>query len=170
MNEYDEMFVYVPIDKLQTLRRMVMPDGTKLATHLLIKAKPGVKIEELRDKLQESEEFPQQLYEVETWLDQQAPMLSAVAVELSILNVLLFLTIAVAGFGILAIFFMIVVEKTKDIGILKSLGASGFGIMQIFLLQPCVGNRWSGIRFDSRLVVCSSHSKYRSYAVKNYGT
>ncbi|MBR5626856.1 MAG: ABC transporter permease, partial [Thermoguttaceae bacterium] len=78
-------------------------------------------------------EFPQQLYEVETWLDQQAPMLSAVAVELSILNVLLFLTIAVAGFGILAIFFMIVVEKTKDIGILKSLGASGFGIMQIFL-------------------------------------
>ena len=107
MNEYDEMFVYVPIDKLQTLRRMVMPDGTKLATHLLIKAKPGVKIEELRDKLQESEEFPQQLYEVETWLDQQAPMLSAVAVELSILNVLLFLTIAVAGFGILAIFFIV---------------------------------------------------------------
>ena len=37
------------------------------------------------------------------------------------LNVLLFLIIAVAGFGILAIFFMIVVEKTRDIGILKSL-------------------------------------------------
>ncbi|MBR5759604.1 MAG: FtsX-like permease family protein, partial [Thermoguttaceae bacterium] len=48
-------------------------------------------------------------------------------------NVLLFLTIAVAGFGILAIFFMIVVEKTRDVGILKSLGASGSGIMQIFL-------------------------------------
>ena len=28
---------------------------------------------------------------------------------------------------------MIVVEKTRDIGILKSLGASGFGVMQIFL-------------------------------------
>ncbi len=41
--------------------------------------------------------------------------------------------IAVAGFGILAIFFMIVVEKTRDIGILKSLGASGSGIMGIFL-------------------------------------
>jgi lipoprotein-releasing system permease protein len=41
--------------------------------------------------------------------------------------------IAVAGFGILAIFFMIVVEKTKDIGILKSLGASSRGIMGIFL-------------------------------------
>jgi lipoprotein-releasing system permease protein len=49
------------------------------------------------------------------------------------LNVLLFLIIAVAGFGILAIFFMIVVEKTRDIGILKSLGASGRGILGIFL-------------------------------------
>ena len=46
---------------------------------------------------------------------------------------LLFLIIAVAGFGILAIFYMIVVEKTRDIGILKSLGASGRGVMGIFL-------------------------------------
>jgi len=53
--------------------------------------------------------------------------------ETAILNVLLFLIIAVAGLGILAIFFMIVVEKTRDIGILKSLGASGRGIQSIFL-------------------------------------
>ena len=41
--------------------------------------------------------------------------------------------IAVAGFGILAIFAMIVVEKTRDIGILKALGASNGGVMSIFL-------------------------------------
>jgi lipoprotein-releasing system permease protein len=41
--------------------------------------------------------------------------------------------VAVAGFGILAIFYMIVVEKTRDIGILKSLGASRMGVMGIFL-------------------------------------
>ena len=46
---------------------------------------------------------------------------------------LLFLIIAVAGFGILAIFYMIVIEKTRDIGILKSLGASSRGVMSIFL-------------------------------------
>ena len=46
---------------------------------------------------------------------------------------LLFLIIAVAGFGILAIFSMIVVEKTRDIGILKALGASNGGVLRIFL-------------------------------------
>jgi lipoprotein-releasing system permease protein len=84
--------------------------------------------------LRAAEEFPEQLFEIETWRDQQATTLAAVEMELSILNVLLFLSICVAGFGILAIFFMIVVEKTRDVGILKSLGASGNGIMQIFLL------------------------------------
>ena len=41
--------------------------------------------------------------------------------------------VAVAGFGILATFFMIVVEKTRDIGILKSLGAPSRGVMSIFV-------------------------------------
>jgi lipoprotein-releasing system permease protein len=56
-----------------------------------------------------------------------------VQMESAVLNILLFMIIAVAGFGILATFFMIVVEKTRDIGILKSLGASSSGILGIFL-------------------------------------
>src|SRR5262249_13542860 len=54
-------------------------------------------------------------------------------IEKGILNILLFMIIGVAGFGILAIFSMIVVEKTRDIGILKALGASNAGVMKIFL-------------------------------------
>src|SRR5262249_6814407 len=70
---------------------------------------------------------------VATWEDKQGPLLAAIDIEKGILNVLLFLIIAVAGFGILAIFSMIVSEKTRDIGILKALGAPSSGIMQIFL-------------------------------------
>jgi lipoprotein-releasing system permease protein len=73
------------------------------------------------------------MYAVSTWRDKQGPLLSAVDMEMSVLNILLFLIIAVAGFGILAIFYMIVVEKTRDIGILKSLGAGAGGIAGIFL-------------------------------------
>jgi lipoprotein-releasing system permease protein len=54
-------------------------------------------------------------------------------VERGILNLLLFMIVGVAGFSILAIFTMIVSEKYRDIGIMKSLGASSWGVMQIFL-------------------------------------
>src|SRR5205807_1114412 len=63
----------------------------------------------------------------------QGPLLAAISIERGILNILLFMIIGVAGFGILAIFSMIVIEKTRDIGILKALGASNFGVLKIFL-------------------------------------
>jgi lipoprotein-releasing system permease protein len=77
--------------------------------------------------------FPATNYTVQTWEDKQGALLAAISIERGILNVLLFMIVGVAGFGILAIFSMIVVEKTRDIGILKSLGASNRGVMSIFL-------------------------------------
>ncbi len=132
MSEYDSGFVFVPLQKLQQLRGMINPStGIGNVTSIQIRLKPGVDGVEICRKLREA--FPPELYGVQTWRDKQGPLLSAVQMETAILNVLLFLIIAVAGFGILAIFYMIVVEKTRDIGILKSLGASGSGIMGIFL-------------------------------------
>ena len=61
--------------------------------------------------------------------------MSAVQLETTILNILLFLIIAVAGFGILATFFMIVRDKTRDIGILKSLGASEGYVLGILVRE-----------------------------------
>jgi len=132
MVDYDRKLVFVPIERLQRLRGMFDADSNTLTvTQILIKAKPGVNIDVLRDRLREV--FPPQTYSIKTWRDDQEMMLNAIHTELGVLNVLLFLIFMVAGFGILAIFYMIVVEKQKDIGILKSLGASSGGIMQIFL-------------------------------------
>jgi lipoprotein-releasing system permease protein len=132
MSEYDSSFLFVPLRKLQEMRGMIDPTtGVANVTSIQIRLKPGVELDAVRDKLRAH--FPPELYGVYTWRDKQGPLLAAVQMETAILNVLLFLIIAVAGFGILAIFFMIVVEKTRDIGILKSLGASGRGILSIFL-------------------------------------
>jgi lipoprotein-releasing system permease protein len=132
MSEYDSQLVFVPLKRLQDLRGMIDPaTGMRRVTSIQIKLKPGVDGEMVRDKLRGA--FPPELFQVSTWRDKQGPLLAAVQMETAILNVLLFMIIAVAGFGILAIFFMIVVEKTRDIGILKSLGASGRGIMGVFL-------------------------------------
>ena len=134
MSEYDASFVFVPLETIQKLRGMIDPStGVKNITSIQIKLKNEADGELVRDKLRAMPAFPPELYGVQTWRDKQGPLLAAVQMETAILNVLLFLIIAVAGFGILAIFYMIVVEKTRDIGILKSLGASGRGIMGIFL-------------------------------------
>jgi lipoprotein-releasing system permease protein len=132
MNEYDASFAFVPIRKLQELRGMINPvTGVANFTSIQIRLKPGADLNAVRDLLRRH--FPAETYSIETWRDNQGPLLAAVRMETILLNILLFLIIAVAGFGILAIFFMIVVEKTRDIGILKSLGATGRGIMGIFL-------------------------------------
>jgi lipoprotein-releasing system permease protein len=132
MSENDSSFVFVPIRELQRLRGMtVSANDPGTINQILIKLKPGANADVVRDKLKTI--FPETLCNVETWRERRSPLLSAVQLETMILNVLLFMIIAVAGFGILAIFYMIVVEKTRDIGILKSLGASRGGVMGIFL-------------------------------------
>jgi lipoprotein-releasing system permease protein len=135
MSEYDATHVYVPLEQLQKSRGMIREaDGKGAVNQIQIKVKPGVDLDNLAERLQLGlERLQPMFFKVWTWEQKQGPLLGAVAIEQSILNILLFLIIAVAGFGILAIFSMIVVEKTRDIGILKALGASTSGIRGIFL-------------------------------------
>ncbi|GIW94831.1 MAG: membrane protein [Pirellulaceae bacterium] len=145
MSEYDYSFAFVPLRALQDLRGMVDPQsGRRFVTAIQLKLRPGADLDHVRDKLRSRfppNEYP--YFHVATWRDLQGPLLAAVHMETTILNILLFLIIAVAGFGILAVFFMIVVEKTRDIGILKALGAPRRGVATIFvgygLALGCVG-------------------------------
>jgi len=134
MSEYDSSFAFVPLAELQRMRGMIDPQ-TKVTsvTSIQIRLKPGSDLQAARDTLLQRFPADQYAYRIQTWMDLQGPLLAAVQMETTILNILLFLIIAVAGFGILATFFMIVVEKTRDVGILKALGAPSGGVMSIFL-------------------------------------
>ncbi|MCA9118167.1 MAG: ABC transporter permease, partial [Planctomycetaceae bacterium] len=132
MSEYDANLVFCNLDYLQQVRGMIDPStGIRSITSIQLKLKDFNDADEVVRRLRAA--FPPGAYTVRTWEQKQGPLLAAVEVESAILNVLLFLIIAVAGFGILAIFYMIVVEKTRDIGILMALGASSRGVMSIFL-------------------------------------
>ncbi len=133
MSEYDSTHVYVPLERLQALRLLRDAQGRGAVNQIQIKVKPGVALDELAAKLQVAlDELRPMHFRVYTWEQKQGPLLGAVSIEQNILNILLFFIIAVAGFGILAIFSMIVVEKTRDIGVLKALGASTAGVRGIF--------------------------------------
>ncbi|MEZ6068121.1 MAG: FtsX-like permease family protein [Planctomycetaceae bacterium] len=152
MSEYDSQIVFCNLEALQAMRGMMVQAPGSLAaaqsspdltgsttldwrdgsfTSIQIKLTDYANAPIVMDILRR--ELDPRKFQIRTWEQKQGPLLEAVAVESAILNVLLFLIIAVAGFGILAIFYMIVVEKTRDIGILKALGASSQGVMSIFL-------------------------------------
>jgi lipoprotein-releasing system permease protein len=128
MSEYDQTFLYVPLEQLQQLRGM---DGRCTAFQIKLKNYDRDK-EFVTHALQEIF-TPKSGSHVNTWEQHQGSLLAAIEIERSILNLLLFMIVGVAGFSILAIFTMIVSEKYRDIGILKSLGASNNGVMSIFV-------------------------------------
>jgi lipoprotein-releasing system permease protein len=98
----------------------------------------GVKIDDeylapqLRVKFQKELGFP---FYVKTWIDLNRSLFSALKLEKLAMFWILALIVTVACFNIAATMIMVVMEKTKDIGILKAIGADNNSIRLIFTLQ-----------------------------------
>ncbi len=73
-----------------------------------------------------------------TWEQQQAQFIGPVEKERELMRILFSIIYFVAAGLVLAIFWAIVHEKTRDIGILRSIGASRLGISMIFLRYGAV--------------------------------
>ncbi len=72
---------------------------------------------------------------VSSWMDNNQQFLKALAIERTAMFTILSLIIIVAAFNIVSSLFMIVKDKTKDIAILKTMGASVNQIMFIFIIN-----------------------------------
>ncbi len=71
--------------------------------------------------------------DIQTWEEKQARFILAVEKEKILVTILFGVISVVAVFLVGCIFYMIVQQKTRDIGIVKSVGATAFGVAQIFL-------------------------------------
>ena len=76
--------------------------------------------------------YPNQL--VYTWADMNKSLFSALKVERNVMFIILSLIIIVAAFNIISSLTILVKNKTRDIGILKSIGVQNFSIKKIFFL------------------------------------
>jgi lipoprotein-releasing system permease protein len=74
-------------------------------------------------------------YTTVTWFDTNRTLFAWMQHQKWIAFIVLFLIILVAAFNMISTLIMVVLEKTKEIGILKSLGATNESVMRIFLYQ-----------------------------------
>jgi lipoprotein-releasing system permease protein len=150
--DIDSTSVYVDFDLLQKLVDMdehKLEDGglsPRRTTQVQMKLRPGADPIAARDAATavwtgirerhkndiRTPELLTQL-EVKTWTEKQAKFIAAVEKEKYLVTILFGVISVVAVFLVGVIFYMIVQQKTRDIGIVKSVGATRFGVAQIFL-------------------------------------
>ncbi len=75
---------------------------------------------------------------VSSWVEQNKNLFSAIKTEKNVMFILLVMAIAVAATNIMSTLIMMVMEKTKDIGILKSVGMSSMRVLKIFLWEGLI--------------------------------
>ena len=93
-------------------------------------------VQDLRAKLSELNLIERGYLEqqVKTWENFRVTTLGAIENERNLMGIMLSLILIVAGFTVFAILTMMVSEKRRDIGILRSLGATRSGVLQTFLM------------------------------------
>jgi len=77
-------------------------------------------------------------YEVQDWQQLNAPIYSALSYEKYLTGVALLIVIGIAALNIITVLIMIVMEKHKDIAVLKAMGATNHGVMYLFMAQGVV--------------------------------
>src|SRR5262249_5697675 len=74
-------------------------------------------------------------YEVEDWQQLNAPIYSALSYEKYVSSIALLIVIGIAALNIITVLIMIVMEKQRDISILKSIRWASRSVMWLFMLQ-----------------------------------
>ena len=95
------------------------------------------------------------------WMQMNASLFAALRLEKVTMFVILTLIVLVAAFGIASTLFMMVMKKTREIAILKSMGATRQSIMKIFMLNGLViGGLGTGMGLILGLALCGLLKRY----------
>jgi len=126
MYEYDSNLVYIGIADAQALF-----GAGKLVSGVAVKTDDLFSVPQVKRELQVKLGFP---YAVRTWIDSNRSFLEAIKLEKTVMFIILTLIVMVACLNIASTLIMTVLEKTKDIGILKAIGSSRSDVMAVFAM------------------------------------
>ncbi len=130
MFEYDSNLAFVSIHAAQKFFSM-----KGQVSGIEIQVKDIEKADQVAKEIQDSLGFP---YYARDWMRMNKNLFSALRLEKIVMFIILILIILVAAFNIVSTLFMVVMEKSKEIAILKSMGATRTSIMKIFSFQGLI--------------------------------
>ena len=128
--EYDSTLAYLSLKSCQDFLQM-----GDAVTGIDIKVDDIYKADTIARIIQSKLGFP---YWAHNWMQMNKNLFSALKLEKRVMFIILSLIVLVAAFNIISALIMIVMEKNKDIAILKSMGATSRSIMKIFVYQGLI--------------------------------
>jgi len=138
----DSSFVYLPFEQAQLLCGMAGPVKRVNAIH--IKFKPNVRLKDgceevaalwkrfVEEKKGEKQAALLDTVTVQSWKDYRRAFIAAMEKEQTMLTIMFALVGVTTVFIVFVVFYMIVSHKSKDVGILKSIGVSKVDIIELF--------------------------------------
>ncbi len=130
MYEYDSGLAYLALDEAQDFFSM---EG--VVTGLEIKLHDPDDSDLIAARIGGQLGFP---YYTRDWKEMNKNLFGALELEKLAMSIILVLIVMVAGFNIVSTLFMVVIQKGRDIAILKSMGASAAGVRRIFMFEGLV--------------------------------
>ena len=129
--DYDSNLVIVPLETMQ-----ILSDQGKVATEIGIKIEHPERVDEVLNQVRNAVD-PKE-YGVISWKTINQNLLKALQFEKFVLIAILSLLLIIASFAVSVILNMIVREKIKDIGILKSIGYTNKNVRRIFTIEGLI--------------------------------
>jgi len=150
------------------------PEGT--VCEFRMRLSPGVELDEVREPIArvlgayDENIALDPTGTIQSWEDRQRPLLRAVQNEKFLLGFVLFFIVLVACFTIFATLTMTVVEKTREIGVLRALGATPGGILAVFMLNgTLVGVLGAVLGYGSGIYVANHVNLIREILRDRFG-
>jgi lipoprotein-releasing system permease protein len=128
--EYDLSLAYASLSDTQEFLNI-----GDLVTGLEVKVSDIYKANEVAAAIEKKLGFP---FWVRDWMKMNKNLFAALKMQRRVMFIILSLIVQVAAFNIITTLIMVVMEKSKDIAILKSMGATSKSIMKIFVFQGLV--------------------------------
>jgi putative ABC transport system permease protein len=141
-NNQRDKSIFIPLEQLREIT-----DSKDSLTMIFVKVSDTSKIEKIADEIEEEldEEYGEGYYQATTSEQMAESVGSIFSILTFVLGGIASIALIVAGVGIANTMFASVIERTREIGVMKAIGATNYNVMEIFLIESALLGFFGGI-------------------------